>query len=60
MAKEHTHDEKERLKHSIELATAIIISLSTIASAWCAYQATLWGGIQTFRLSEVNARGVRV
>lgn len=57
MAKENTHDEKERLKHFIELVTAIIISLATIASAWCAYQATLRGGIQTFRLSAVNALG---
>ncbi len=57
MAKENTPDEKEHLKHFIELATAIIISLATIASAWCAYQGTLWGGIQTFRLSAVNALG---
>lgn len=57
MAKEHTDNEKERFKHSIELATTIVIALSTIASAWCAYQATLWGGIQTFRLSAVNALG---
>lgn len=57
MAIEQTHDKKERLKHFIELATAIIISLATIASAWCAYQATLWGGIQTFRLCAVNALG---
>ncbi len=57
VAKENTHDEKERLKHFIELVTAIIISLATIASAWCAYQATLRGGIQTFRLSAVNALG---
>jgi len=57
MAKEHTDDKKERFRHSIELATTIIIALATIASAWCAYQATLWGGIQTFRLSAVNALG---
>jgi hypothetical protein len=55
MAKEYTHDEKERFKHYIELATTVIIAVATIASAWCAYQATLWGGIQTFRLSAVNA-----
>lgn len=55
MAKENTGDEKERLKHSIELTTAIIISLATIASAWCTYQATLWGGIHIFRLSEESA-----
>ena len=57
MTNEHTHDTKERFKHSIELATTIVIAVATIASAWCAYQATLWGGIQTFRLSAVNALG---
>lgn len=57
MAKEGTHDTKERFKHSLELATTIIIAVATIASAWCAYQATLWGGIQTFRLSAVTALG---
>ena len=57
MAKEHTNDKKERFKHYTELATTIIIAVATIASAWCAYQATLWGGIQTFRLSAVNALG---
>lgn len=57
MAKGHMHDEKERLKHYIELATTIIIALATIASAWCAYQATRWSGIQTFQLSAVNILG---
>lgn len=55
MAKEHTLDEKERLKHFMELATTIIIALATISSAWCAYQATRWSGIQIFQLSTVNA-----
>lgn len=57
MAKENIHDEKERFRHSIELATTIILALSTIASAWCTYQATLWSGIQAFRLSAVDALG---
>ncbi|GAN33042.1 MAG: hypothetical protein DYG83_00080 [Candidatus Brocadia sp. AMX2] len=57
MAKEYTQDEKERFKHNLELSTTIVIALATIASAWCAYQATLWSGIQMFRLSAVNALG---
>ena len=57
MAKEHTYDEKERFKHFIELATTIVIALATIASAWCAYEATRWGGIQTFRLVAAGAAG---
>lgn len=51
------------MKHEIEsewrseIFSAILIALATVATAWCAYQATLWGGIQTFRLSEAGAAG---
>lgn len=27
-----------------------MLSLATMASAWCAYQSNLWSGVQTFRL----------
>lgn len=59
MVIEQTSDKKEHFKHFTELTTTIIISLATLSSAWCTYQATLWGGIQIFRLSEVNDLGRR-
>ncbi|UJS17670.1 MAG: hypothetical protein L3J17_01075 [Candidatus Jettenia sp.] len=59
MAIEQIPDKKERFKHFTELATTVIIALATLSSAWCTYQATLWGGIQIFRLSEVSALGRR-
>jgi hypothetical protein len=34
-----------------------MLSMATMASAWCAYQATLWGGAQTFRLAAANKAG---
>ncbi|MFO0970256.1 MAG: hypothetical protein U0793_32305 [Gemmataceae bacterium] len=40
-----------------EMACAVLLALSTMASAWCAYQATLWGGVQTFRLAAVARTG---
>lgn len=42
----------------VELACAVVLSLATMASAWCAYQSQLWGGVQTFRLhaSSVASR----
>ncbi len=46
--------EKDQRKRWIEIACAIVLSLATMASAWCAYQATLWGGVQTFRLAKAN------
>src|SRR5262245_24535620 len=38
-------------KRWVEVTCAIVLALATMASAWCAYQATLWGGVQTFRLA---------
>jgi hypothetical protein len=46
--------EKDQRKRWAELTCAIVLSLATIASAWCAYQSTLWGGAQTFRLAATN------
>ena len=37
----------------IDIAMAVVLSLATLASAWCGYQSSLWGGAETYRL--VNA-----
>lgn len=39
--------EKDRRRGRLELALAIILSLATLASTWCGYQARLWGGVQS-------------
>ncbi len=39
----------------IELAAAFLLALATIASAWSAYQATRWGGVQANSFSAANA-----
>jgi hypothetical protein len=44
--------ESAKPKRGFEVACAIVLSLATTASAWCAYQAKLWGGAQ---LARVNA-----
>jgi hypothetical protein len=49
--------EKDQRKRWVEIVCAIVLSLATMASAWCAYQATLWGGVQTFRLAKANKAG---
>lgn len=36
----------------IEIASAILLALATLASAWSAYQATRWGGVQATAFSE--------
>lgn len=47
--------EKDRLNYRLELCEAVLLSLGVLATAWCAYQSTLWSGIQTFRLASANA-----
>lgn len=38
--------EKDRRRGRLELAIAIILSLTTLATTWCGYQASQWGGLQ--------------
>src|SRR5262245_54883779 len=42
----------------VELTCALVLALATMASAWCAFQSTLWSGVQTFRL-EASAKAGR-
>ena len=44
-------------KRWVEITCAVVLALATTASAWCAYQATLWGGVQTFRLAAAARAG---
>lgn len=41
----------------VDLLIAILLSLATVGSAWCAYQSTLWGGVQTFELAANSKAG---
>jgi len=43
--------EKNERHGWLEITTAVLLSLATTASAWCAYEATRWSGAQTFRLA---------
>ena len=54
----------------MEAGTSLILALATMASAWCAYESTRWGGAQTFRLvaatravkqaSQLSARAIQL
>ena len=46
--------EKDERQRWVEIACAVVLSLATTASAWCAYQSTLWDGAETFRLAAAN------
>jgi len=49
--------EQEKRSGWVEIACALVLALATMSSAWCAYQSTLWGGVQTFRLAAANKAG---
>ena len=41
----------------LETWSAILMSIATIATAWCAYQSAEWGGEQSFMLGESMRAG---
>lgn len=42
------------VKQWIELIIAIVMALSTVSSAWCAYQSRTWGGVQAAAVNASN------
>lgn len=49
--------EKDERTRWIEISCAVVLALASMSSAWCAYQATLWGGVQTFRIAAAQKAG---
>ena len=43
-----------RFEKSIEIVATILLACATVGSAWSAYQAKRWGGVQTFRMIAAN------
>ena len=48
-----------RVDHWIELLSAAMLALATVATAWCGYQSALWNGEQIQHLANVSAADVR-
>jgi hypothetical protein len=46
--------ESDRRRGRLELALAIILSLATLASTWCGYQSSRWGGVQRARQAAAD------
>src|SRR5689334_9873001 len=44
-------------KPGFEIACAIVLALATTASAWCAYQSKLWGGLQAAQAGAAARAG---
>jgi hypothetical protein len=56
-------EEKERpgldSRYWREILSTVLLSLATIGSTWCAYQASVWGGLQDLRFNEALAYRTR-
>jgi hypothetical protein len=44
--------------HLLEIIAVVLLSLTTIISAWCAYQATRWSGVQAIAFSQASAERI--
>ena len=47
-------DRQQRLNRRLEVLSAILLSIATVASAWCAYQSARWNGVQAVSFSAAN------
>lgn len=46
-----------RRERRLETWSALLMSIATVATAWCAYQSAEWGGEQSFQLGESHRAG---
>jgi hypothetical protein len=48
-------DEPPRLRRRIEIATAVLLAIAAVATAWASYQASRWRGEQSLAQAKANA-----
>ena len=51
----HATAPPDRLDRWVEVVAAAVLALATVASAWSAYQASRWGGVQSAAFAEAGA-----
>jgi hypothetical protein len=52
---EGEHDATPRFERRLELAAVLLLSLTTLATAWSGYQAALWSGVQSQAYARSSA-----
>jgi hypothetical protein len=48
-----------KIKNRLEIINTVVISVATLAIAWCTYQGSLWNGIQTVNLIESSSEDMK-
>ena len=51
---------RARIRQRVELLSALLLALATVATAWSAYQSARWGGEQNRHRSRAAAAGIKV
>lgn len=52
-------DQVSRFDRWVEFFSAVVLALATVATAWCAYQSTLWGGDETKFRAAANSATIK-
>jgi len=52
---EDTRGEFTSKEHALEIVSAVLLALATVASSWGAYQATRWSGVQATSFSRASS-----
>lgn len=52
-------DKVSRFDRWVEFLSAAVLALATVATAWCAYQSTLWGGDEARYRAAANSATIR-
>jgi hypothetical protein len=52
-------EQVSRFDRWVEFFSAVVLALATVATAWCAYQSTLWGGDELKFRSAANSATIK-
>jgi hypothetical protein len=52
---EPPHDGPVRTERRLELAAVLLLALTTLATAWCGYQAARWSGEQSEHFARASS-----
>ncbi|MBI2793177.1 MAG: hypothetical protein HYX66_00830 [Ignavibacteria bacterium] len=51
---EHHVDHSNKRHHLLERIATVLLALATVATAWCAYQSTVWSSVQEYQLHDAD------
>lgn len=52
---ERAQDSVDSALHYVDIVAAVVLAIATVATAWCAYQATRWSGVQATSFAEASS-----